>query len=446
MTTDSNMAARLARGIEKWQPMLTHWRRDFHRHPESGWMEFRTSAAILCALRERGFTVTSGQAIFAEAARMGLPAPDAFARAYQRALDEGVPRDVIEPMKGGFTGVVGRLKGGRPGPTIGFRFDIDALEVNEADDNEHLPSREGFRSVHPGLMHACGHDGHAAIGLGLAHLLSDVRNDWPGELVFVFQPAEEGTRGAAAMAQAGVVDDCQALLCCHLGAQSRRTGHVVGGISHFLATKKLDIRFRGQESHAALEPEVGRSALLGAATALLNLYTIAQHSEGRARVNVGVLQGGTARNVTASEALLKAEIRGESDTILSFLERRAREIVHAAAVMHGLQHSIDIVGASPGTGSDREAVAAVRHAAAQVAEVQSYDDTRIASASDDAAALMQRVQQRGGIASYIIFGSMLSDGHHRPRFDFDEMSLSIGLKVLSLAAWELANRLDRQAN
>src|SRR3972149_3335301 len=160
-------------------------------------------------------------------------------------------------MEGGFTGVVARMTGARPGPSIAFRFDIDAHDLHESRDAVHLPAREGFASVHAGAMHACGHDGHTTIGLGLAEVLARLRAEWPGTVTLVFQPGEEGVRGARAMVEAGVVDDASVMVCCHLGAQSRMTGHVVGGISGFLATTKL-----------------------GAATAVLNLHAIPRHSAG----------------------------------------------------------------------------------------------------------------------------------------------------------------------
>jgi aminobenzoyl-glutamate utilization protein A len=136
---------------------------------------------------------------------------------------------------------------------------------------------------------------------------------------------------------------------------------------------------------------------------------------------------------------MKLEVRGESDEVLEYLERRARAVLHASAAMYDLGLEVDIVGASPGTGSDQVVIERVRSAAGQVPEVTQFAATDVALASDDAAALMRRVQERGGVASYLIIGSELASGHHTRTFDFDEAALGIGLKVFGLLAWDMAN-------
>jgi aminobenzoyl-glutamate utilization protein A len=236
------------------------------------------------------------------------------------------------------------------------------------------------------------------------------------------------------------VDDASVMVCCHLGAQSKVTGHVVGGISGFLATTKLDAVFTGAESHAALEPETGRSALLGAATAVLNLHAIPRHSAGESRINVGVLQAGTGRNVTPGRAVLKLETRGATAAVNEYVEARARAVLAAAAAMHGLGIDVTIAGATPSATSDAALIARVREAAARVPEVTTFEDTVFATASDDACAFMRRVQERGGLAAYVIVGAALASGHHTPRFDFDEAALPLGVKLLGSLAWDLATR------
>ena len=419
---------------------LVRLRRDLHRHAETAWTEFRTASIVAGRLQALGFDVALGRTVMVDGARMGVPAPEVIDAAYRRARDEGARADLLREMEGGFTGVVARMAGARPGPSIAFRFDIDANDLNESRDAVHLPAREGFASVHAGAMHACGHDGHTTIGLGLAEVLTRLRAEWPGTVTLVFQPGEEGVRGARAMVEAGVVDDASVMVCCHLGAQSKVTGHVIGGISGFLATTKLDAVFTGAESHAALEPETGRSALLGAATAVLNLHAIPRHSAGESRINVGVLQAGTGRNVTPGRAVLKLETRGATAAVNEYMEARARAVLAAAAAMHGLGIDITIAGATPSATSDAALIARVREAAAQVPEVTTFEDTAFAAASDDACAFMRRVQERGGLAAYVIVGAALASGHHTPRFDFDEAALPLGVKLLGSLAWDLATR------
>ncbi len=137
------------------------------------------------------------------------------------------------------------------------------------------------------MMHACGHDGHTAIGLGLAHTLKQFESGLHGVIKLIFQPAEEGTRGARAMVDAGVVDDVDYFTAVHIGT-GVPAGTVVCGSDNFMATTKFDAHFTGTAAHAGAKPEDGHNALLAAAQATLALHAIAPHSEGASRVNVGV--------------------------------------------------------------------------------------------------------------------------------------------------------------
>lgn len=440
MTAAGAIAKTVGAQVDRARADLVRWRRDLHRHAETAWTEFRTSSLVAQRLGELGFEVALGRDIHREDARMGVPPHEVLDAARRRALDEGAPEALVRPMAGGFTGVVGRLRGARPGPALGFRFDIDALDIAESQDPGHRPARDGFASVHHGAMHSCGHDGHTAIGLGVAEVVAGLRPQWPGTVTLIFQPGEEGVRGARSMVARGIADECEVMVCCHLGAQSHRTGHVIGGVSGFLATTKLDAVFTGRESHAGLDPEHGRNALLGAATAVLNLHALPRHSGGESRVNVGVLQAGSGRNITPGRAALKLETRGATADVNDWLEARARTVLESAAAMHGLDVAIGVAGATPSAASDLPLVARVREAASLVDEVQAYDDAAFALASDDACAFMRRVQERGGLASYVVFGAALASGHHTPTFDFDEAALPVGVKVLGLLAWDLATR------
>ena len=125
---------------------------------------------------------------------------------WQRAKEQGGDEHFLESVKGGFTGVVGIVKNGE-GPVIGLRFDMDALDIQEDLTDNHRPFREGFASVNGNVMHACGHDGHTAAGLGIAEILMKLKKEIKGTIKLIFQPAEEGVMGAKSMVTAGVVDD-----------------------------------------------------------------------------------------------------------------------------------------------------------------------------------------------------------------------------------------------
>ena len=174
-------------------PKLAAWRRDFHAHPEAGWTEFRTAALIIRRLRELGYAIRMGEAACASDRRMGVPSSAVLAAARERALEHGADAELVAGMGDGYTGFWADLDCG-PGPVTAFRFDMDCNEVAECAEESHRPVREGFASRWPGLMHACGHDGHAAVGLGLAEVLVSIRRHLRGRIRLIFQPAEEGAR------------------------------------------------------------------------------------------------------------------------------------------------------------------------------------------------------------------------------------------------------------
>ena len=155
-------------------PKLAAWRRDFHAYPEAGWTEFRTAALSIRRLRELGYTIRMGEAACASDRRMGVPSSAVLAAARERALEHGADAELVAGMGDGCTGFWADLDCG-PGPVTAFRFDMDCNEVAECAEESHRPVREGFASRWPGLMHACGHDGHAAVGLGLAEVLVSIR-------------------------------------------------------------------------------------------------------------------------------------------------------------------------------------------------------------------------------------------------------------------------------
>lgn len=154
---------------------LTTQRRDFHKFAEKGWFEMRTSSIIARRLTDMGFDeVLVGDQVCKKEARMGVPSDEELEAQYERAVAQGADPEFVPFTKGGMTGVVGILHCGE-GPTVAMRFDIDALGVIEEKDASHRPANEGFGSVNEGFMHACGHDGHATIGLGVAKVLMSIR-------------------------------------------------------------------------------------------------------------------------------------------------------------------------------------------------------------------------------------------------------------------------------
>ena len=200
----------------EFQSKLISYRRKFHQYPEIGWTEFWASSKIAELLIKLGYDVKLGQQIINEKAVMGSPSLENLLQEKNRAEKYGANPDLLEQM-GIRTGVLGLLDTKKAGPTIAFRFDMDALKVTETMEDEHKPFREGFASKRQGLMHACGHDGHMAVGLCLAELLMNIKEHLSGTIKLIFQPAEEGVRGARAMVEAGIVDNVDYFFGFHLG-------------------------------------------------------------------------------------------------------------------------------------------------------------------------------------------------------------------------------------
>lgn len=402
-------------------------RREFHQYPEVGFTEFWTASKIVEILQSLDYEVIFGEDALDAASRRGMPSNEELEEAYQRAIRHGANVYIAEKMKGGFTAVVGVLRGRRPGPTTAFRFDTDALPVLESSDPDHVPYMQGFRSKFEGNMHACAHDGHTAIGLAFARKMAN--RDFSGTLKIIFQPAEEGGRGAYSMVRKGLLDDADKLFCLHLGLDVP-SGTICGGSTDWLASTKLSVKFYGVPSHSGFKPEKGRNALLGAATATLNIHAIPRFSTGETRVNVGFLQGGTAPNIVPDFAQMLVEARASNGETNKEVVKRVRDIIIHSAMMHELQYDIEVIGEATTLVCDESLAAAVLEEAAKVDGFTSFQKTQKAGASEDASILMQRVQERGGQATYMIIGSTIAAPHHHHKFDIDESALSMAVDVL----------------
>ena len=192
-------------------------RRDFHMYPEPGWLEYRSAAKVADKLISLGYDVALGADVLDLESRMGLPSDEVMKAAMERAIKEGANPALVEKMGYGKTAIVATMKFSEDGPVVAFRADMDSNDVIESEDDSHVPTKGGFRSHHDKAMHACGHDTHMTMGLGLAEYVATHKDDFKGTIKLIFQPAEEGVRGAKAMAEAGVVDDVDLMFGMHIG-------------------------------------------------------------------------------------------------------------------------------------------------------------------------------------------------------------------------------------
>jgi aminobenzoyl-glutamate utilization protein A len=402
-------------------------RRDIHRNPELGFTELRTASVVAERLQGLGFDVSMGPQVMHAPDMLGVPDARTLERRADDLRGDNVVQSWLARMPQGQTGVVATFSKGA-GPVSAYRFDMDALPLHEADEAGHRPVDESYVSLRAGVHHACGHDGHTAIGLGFAEWLADKGSDWSGTAKLVFQPAEEGGRGAAPMASAGVVDNADWFFAAHLGV-GLPSGHIAGGSSGMLNSTKLDASFRGVPAHAGANPEDGNNAVLAGATAVLNLHAISRVSGGSTRVNVGRVTGGTARNIIADTCELELEVRGETLEAAQYMEARARTVLEAAAAMQGVSCEIAVVGQTVSPVQDDVAVDAVMQVASSVPGVDQVVREFRCTGGEDAPFLMRRVQERGGHACYFLIGSDLTDFHHTAHFDFDEASIAVGVRM-----------------
>jgi len=405
---------------------LRRVRRDLHRHPEPAWCEFYTTDYIARELDELGVDYELGAGFLAADSRLGVPDEGTLEEWAERAREAGASEGTLDACAGGFTGLLATVERGE-GPTITLRVDIDGLPRAESESPEHTPVKEGFRSETP-AMHACGHDAHAAIGLGVLRALVD--HDFAGTLRVLFQPAEETAGGAKPVAESGVLDDTDYLFAVHVGLE-HPTGELVAGIEEFLAVRQFRAEFSGESSHAGAKPEAGRNAVQAMATAIQNLYGIARHGDGATRVNAGRVGGGSAANIVPDESFIEGEVRGENTELMEYVYGRAETVLESAATMYDCSVSIETRGEAPSAESDDELRAVVRTSGEHTSGVERILSRDALGGSEDATYLMDRVQSHGGLATYVGVGTDHPGGHHSATFDVDERTLDIAVGVLA---------------
>lgn len=410
-------------------PEMIRRRRDFHKFAEMGWLEIRTSSIVADHLTGLGYEVLLGDEVCDSETRMGVPEQKLLDEQYARALKQGAILPYAEKAKDGHTGVIGILRCGE-GPVIAIRCDMDALGVFEEKDVCHRPSEEGFCSVNEGMMHACGHDAHTAMGMAVAEILMKQKDMLRGTIKLIFQPAEEGVRGAKAIADKGHLRDVDYILAVHMG--NTKDGEYEIGLStgETLATTKLDVVFHGTAAHAGSHPEEGDNAMLAACSAVLNLHAIPRHGEGDTRVNVGQLVAGSGRNVICDEAKLLLEVRGSTTEANAYVEAYARRVIEAAAMMHGCTCEIKMTGCANTLWSDLEMIELCQKVCEEKLKVKAMPPIPTADASEDCSFLFDAVREHGGKGLYFKVLSPCSGAFHSRTFDFSEKELVNGVKVL----------------
>ncbi len=368
---------------DKTFDFMVSFRRDLHSHPELSWEERRTSDRIAETLD-----------------RLGIP--------YRRMCE---------------TGIVADLPGTADGPMVGLRADIDALPIHEETG---LP----FASKVPGVMHACGHDGHTAMLLGAASTLSR-RDDLPAPVRLIFQPAEEKGAGARALVEAGALENVAVIFGGHLDRHYLPGTLVVTEGPVSASTDGFRIEISGRGGHAA-QPHESVDAVVVGSLMVMAIQTIVSREVNPASpavVSVGRFDAGTVRNAIAARAVLEGTIRTQDEETRDHFKRAITRIAESTGRLHGATVNVELHAGTPVVRNTDEATALARAAAGHVVEPQLLMKmTQSNMGGEDFAYYLQEVP-----GCYIRVGAQVAGKEafpaHSSRFDFDERALRTG------AAW-----------
>jgi amidohydrolase len=374
--------------VGELREQLVAWRRDFHQHPELGFEEHRSAGRIEDHLRGLGYQVQTGV---------------------------------------GRTGVVGLLEGAGPGPVVMLRVDMDALPITEE-------TGATYASLTPGVMHACGHDAHMAIGLGVATLVARRRTSMSGVLKLIFQPAEETPGGAEAMVRDGVLDDPRPDLFLGVHVWNNLPlGTIAAPPGPMMAAEDgWTCLVQGKGGHGALPHQVV-DPIVASAQMVTALQTVVSRNVDpleAAVVSVGKIQGGNAFNVIPAEVELVGTIRTLAPQIRDTVVRRMREVLEGVAAACGVEIALKIESGTPAVINAAEVAEVVRASAGAVVGPENVLDAYRTMGSEDAAFLMQAIP-----GCYFFVGSAnpergLDATHHNPRFDIDEDALPLAVETL----------------
>ena len=448
---------------EEITPKLIDYRHDFHKYAEGGWLEIRTGSLIARRLYEMGYEVLIGGAVMKPDVRMNLYSEEFFEKEYERAIEQGADPEFAPYMKYGMTGVIGILRGGQRepsprvlttaeeahkdmendiAPVIGMRFDIDALGIPESTDPEHQPVKCGYASVNDGFMHACGHDSHACIGLGTAEILMKIRDELKGTVKLIFQPHEEGVAGAAeAIVANGHLDKAMYLISSHSTKQINEPDDAVlyPGVHGMLATSKWGVVMHGRSAHAGGSPEKGHDALLATATCILEMNAIPRHSGGISRVGVGKVRDDSVINAISDEVHFDFEVRGQTNEICQYMERKAKLVLEHAAAMHECTYDLVRKGGGENFTSSEGLMKRVRRVCEQDLGMKLTEiDSMKGSGSEDVSYMINKVISNGGEGTFMRILTDIEDIAHSRSYNInDEKLLTNGAEAFAGVVYDI---------
>ena len=388
---------RIAASVEKLAAELIALRRKLHEHPELAFEEHETAKAVAGFLE-----------------KLGIP--------FRKAV--------------GKTGIVALIDGGKPGPTVGIRADMDALPINEQTG---LP----FASKVPGKMHACGHDVHTVIALGVAATLAGMKSELRGRVKLIFQPAEETLSGAQAMIADGALEDpkMDVVLGYHNwpAVEAGKVGYNTEAVMS--SADAFDITLKGREGHGA-HPHMGIDALAAGAYLVAQLQTIVSREVkplSPAVLTVGEFHAGTARNVIAGAAQLKGIVRTMEAGVSAQIEAAMRRMLEGIQASMRVEYTLDWKRVAPALRNHKPTLERVLRAAREALGAENVVELPEASmGSEDFAWFAERVP-----AAHLRIGSKiagLDTAIHRANYDCNEAAIPLGVRVMTRAVLELAEK------
>ena len=360
---------------------IVKWRREFHEHPELTWQEVRT-----------------GNRVAEELEKMGI--------------------EVVRMSK---TGVLGILAGEKPGKMVALRADMDALPVVENTDI-------AFISKNDGVMHACGHDGHTAMLLGAAKVLSAMKDQLAGTVRFIFQPAEEGGLGALRMREEGVMEGVGAVLGIHLWADIPSGLVSLEPGPRMASADKFRITVQGKSGHGSM-PHQGVDALIAAAAILSDLQTIVSREVNPlepAVVSIGTIKGGASWNVICSEVTMEGTTRSFNPEVRSRLSKSMERIVKQTAASYQAEGDLEVTPITPPTINDVTISGVLAKTVEKLYGAERITKMGKVMGGEDFAYLNETVP-----GSMVFIGIRneakgITYPHHHEKFDIDEDALPIG--------------------
>ncbi len=401
----TDFAGMLSKKADALESKVIQWRRDFHEHPELGNQEVRTAKIVADHLRSLGIEVKTGVA---------------------------------------HTGVVGILKGGKPGPVVALRADMDGLPVTERVD---VPFKSTvtteYNGQKTGVMHACGHDTHVAILMGVAELLASQKNNLKGTIKFIFQPAEEGAPegeegGAALMVKEGVLTNpkVDVIFGLHINSQTE-VGHIKyrpGGT--LAAVDQLAITVKGKQTHGAY-PWSGVDPIVTSAQIINGLQTIVSRNldltNAAAVVSIGAIHGGIRTNIIPEEVKMIGTIRTLDEEMHVKVHERIKEIATKIAESAGATAEVKIEVLYPVTYNDPALTQEMLPSLEAIAGKSAVELTPAHTGAEDFSFFQQKVPGFFFFLGGMPKGKSPKDAapHHTPDFYIDESGLVLGVKTLS---------------